>query len=144
MRGDSENYIFNFVAEMNTSKDIRYYACSILCLLAGAMLYVLFRETVIFTLPFEHFASSWPQVELPDNIATRVLRFYLPDVFWCLSLLIYASTIDVKSVRLVALSLPTICECMQAFPSVPGTFDFIDLSIYLIITLLFVYGKENM
>lgn len=112
----------------------RHFFIALLLIIAGTVIYIFFREPVYFTRPF----ISEPLFSLPDNAWSYVLRYLLPDAFWCAALLTYAATIQNQLVRMVAMLLPATMEMAQMSPYVPGTFDMLDLTIYIILTIIFM------
>ncbi|MDE5799483.1 MAG: hypothetical protein K2H74_00495 [Paramuribaculum sp.] len=109
-----------------------------LLMIAGAIVYILFRVPVIFTMPFQNIADQLPLISLPDNTLTYALRFIIPDVLWCVALLIYASVLQSSILRYIALAMPVGMELGQYFGFIPGTFDIADLTAYLLITFIFI------
>lgn len=116
----------------------RHYFIAILLVILGALIYILFREPVIFTLPFMGGNDTQPVISLPDNVWSYTLRYLLPDALWCTALLTYASTIQSRVVKWIALVIPTVMELAQLSPGVYGTFDIVDLTIYIILTIIFL------
>lgn len=116
----------------------RHLIFSGLLITIGAIIYILFRESVIFTLPFTGNPESLPLVALPDNILTDILRYQLPDGLWCCAVLMYASTIESRMLRLIAAVMPVGMEFGQLAGFMPGTFDIADLIVYTVITIIFL------
>lgn len=115
----------------------RHYFIATLLIIAGALVYVLFREPVFFTHAFVD-ESALPVISLPDNVWNYALRYLLPDALWCSALLIYAETIQNSVVKWIAVSIPFVMELAQMSECVPGTFDIVDLTIYIILTIIFL------
>lgn len=122
----------------------KYYQLAFMSLILGMLIYVLFREPVIFTLPAQYIGASLPLINLPDCIVTKFFLNHVPDAFWCFSLLFYRETIQQSSIRFIAIVIIIGFELMQLSSYFPGTFDYIDLAIYLIIILIFEFhGKKS-
>lgn len=123
----------------------RIIVLSSLCLIAGAVIYVLFREPVYFTESLDEILHL-PVIKLKDGIVTTILLYYVPDALWCLALMLYATVSQSQWFRTVALICPAILEVLQLSEHIPGTFDPIDLSIYLIISIIFfsLWKKEDL
>lgn len=112
-------------------------------MIAGAIVYLLFREPVIFTTPFLNVADHLPLIPLPDNILSYALRFILPDGLWCVALMVYASSLDSRTLRFIASVLPISMELGQFWGLVPGTFDIADLIVYSLIAFIFILQWKN-
>lgn len=104
----------------------------------GACIYILFRESVFFTLPFVDPNSPLPIIELPDNTLSHVLLYIVPDALWCTALMCYASTIKSPSMRVMAVCLAPLMELGQMTDIIPGTFDIADLVTYILIIIIFL------
>ena len=115
-------------------------------LILGGLIYVLFREEVIFTswitslLPIE--LSNYGAYIDHNTIAGYILLFVVADALWYGSLLLYDLILrsDVwysKMMTLLAMALPFIFELLQLCGIMPGTFDWIDITIYLLTLITF-------
>lgn len=104
----------------------------------GGIIYILFREPVLFTIPLLGSSTMQPLVSLPDNLWSNTLRFVVPDALWCAALLTYASTISSKFLRLIAVFLAPVLEFGQLVRLIPGTFDIIDITVYTLIIIIFI------
>lgn len=118
--------------------DSRYIATSIVMLVFGATIYILFREPVIFTEPLTRHGISLPIIPLAPGSGSYILKFLLPDALWLVALLLYSSTIKFSALRVVAILIAPIMEICQLLGLIWGTFDFIDIIVYIIITLIFI------
>lgn len=107
-------------------------------LLLGACIYVLFREPVIFTEPLKHLGIHPPIISLTNGLWSYILKFVLPDALWVTALLLYASSLKLRAIRILALLMAPLFEVGQFFGLVEGYFDFIDLIVYIIITTFFI------
>lgn len=73
----------------------------------------------------------------------KLAKNYLVDLIWYVSfLLIVFDTIKSKGKYFIILSIGIISELLQLFFPILGTFDYIDLSIYFMITIV-VYFYEK-
>lgn len=105
-------------------------------LFSGTIPYILFRQDVIFLNPIREyllctftFKHSW----LSDFVV-----YNYPDGAWFLSLLLmqrYISTM--KVFEFCAIIMALMLECGQYFKWIPGTFDLMDISIYITIFILY-------
>ena len=112
----------------------------------GVCIYVLFREPVIFTEPLTQHGIHLPVFPLSKGFWSYLLKYILPDALWLVALLLYASTMKSQILRGVAILIAPLFEVGQLFGLINGTFDFIDLIVYIIITLIFIAKwkrKEN-
>ncbi|TQV81064.1 hypothetical protein [Aliikangiella coralliicola] len=107
-------------------------------LLAGAIVYWLFR-TNIYLLYLFPIQNSTPLSA--DNIYLYFLKNYFSDLVWCIALtqvalkLIEAGVPKFYSILL--LSMPISSEILQATGLISGTFDWLDLLIYLAVFIYF-------
>jgi len=111
---------------------------SALLLTLGAGLYVFFRDPVIFTAPLTECGLHLPLIPLEAGFWSDLLRFTLPDALWVVALLTYASTIKHTALRVIALLFAPLYEMGQLLGLIWGTFDITDLTVYLIITIIFI------
>lgn len=104
----------------------------------GAIIYVLFREPVIFSESLTQHGIHLPVIPLKPGFWSNIIRFILPDALWAWALLSYSSTIKITFIRIISLLLAPLYEIGQLLGLIRGTFDYIDLIIYIIITLIFI------
>ncbi len=115
-------------------------------LIAGALIYALFRQEVLFLTHIPSDLLSKIKIDIDYNNCTAVtyfLIFCLPDALWYAALLIFQSAlleknITAKFVFIVSVLLPFIYEMMQKASLIPGTFDWMDIFTYLL-TLLILF-----
>ena len=107
------------------------------CLFSGALIYCLLREEVIFTKLLNLFSFNVSTIQLPDNPVLDFIRYNLPDALWAIALMLTAKNFS-GTLRAIALATPAILELLQLTPLIKGTFDIIDLVIYLIISTIFI------
>ncbi len=117
--------------------------CAVIQITLGTLIYILLREPVYFTEPIIGSMPNTPLITLPDNMWSYALKFILPDALWCTALLLYASIIEYKALRLVVIILAPSMELGQLAGIVPGTFDPVDLLIYFLLTLIFITQWER-
>lgn len=121
----------------------RHLFIALLMIVVGGLVYLLFREPVYFTRLFISDPDILPLIKLPDNAWSYILRYFLPDALWCTALLTYAATVKNRWMRLGAISMPVAMEIAQMLPFVPGTFDIIDLTIYIILTIIYTIKMKK-
>lgn len=99
------------------------------------MLYLLFRNDVIF---LDLLGLNYYEPIRPGNspFANFVL-YNLSDALWAMAVLFYVSSQDCIAVRVIGLLMPATMEVCQLHGAVPGTFDYVDLVIYILISLIF-------
>lgn len=124
----------------------------ILMLVLGGLIYILFRENVIFT----SWLASLIPYELPyygtiinhNTLGGYIFLFSLADALWYGSLLLFdfqlrSNTWYSKLMTLLTMALPFIFELAQLWNYMPGTFDWIDIIIYLLTLLIFILCSKN-
>lgn len=116
----------------------RYIITSVLMILLGASIYVLFREPVIFTEPLSRHGIHLPVIHLASGFGSYIIKFLLPDALWLVALLLYASTLKYPVLRGAAILMAPFMEIGQSLGLIEGTFDLMDLTVYIIITLIFI------
>lgn len=104
-------------------------------LFAGAGIYLVTSPDVIFVREMHtwgwYLSSGFETI--PDTSLFRCIRYYLPDGLWGYSLMfalsyLYDQEIKVlSSVVATVICFSVIIECMQILPTVPGTFDVVDI-----------------
>lgn len=107
-------------------------------LFVGAMMYVFFREEVIFTEIISPYIGEMPVIALSETFLSNLIKYNLPDALWCLGLLIYATSLNSTVFKIISIIIPPLMELLQYFRKIPGTFDLKDLTIYLILISSFV------
>ena len=113
-----------------------FFLASILSLLIGLGIYLLFRdisELFIFKLiPKLGFAKS-KFIDLKPSILSNILSFNLPDMFWFLSGILFLRFIWFYNVKIQNIYLlcfyiiGAVFEISQLSKKIPGTFDLLDL-----------------
>ena len=116
-------------------------------LILGGLIYVLFREEVIFT----SWITSLLPIELPNygayidhnTIMGYILLFVVADALWYGSLLLFdlllrSDTPYSRVISLLTISFPFLYELLQLCGIMPGTFDWIDITIYLLTLITFI------
>lgn len=114
------------------------------CILAGIIPYILWHQNVLFIAPFQ---SVLPD-EIPFNgiLIETIIRNHLADLLWFLALLLIQDAItDFKTNYLTyfAYILPFVCEICQIKGLISGTFDPIDLLVYLITLIIYIIWKKR-
>ena len=139
---------------MPTNKNIGTYwkiAISISLLIAGSIIYLLFRQDAIFL--------QWIDIDIlhtihipinykTDNVFLYLLLFCIPDGFWYAALLVIQALFNESDkisriLYFISVILPFIMETFQYFHCIPGTFDWFDLYTYFITLITFRLCKKN-
>lgn len=115
---------------------IKHIFYPLLCIIAGALNYILFRSDVAFLKPLRFKQDSIIVLD-KTSIFGQFLLYNLSDILWALAILLFVSMQQQRSIRICGLLLPPMMEIAQAFDTIPGTFDFVDLTIYITISILF-------
>lgn len=109
--------------------------CTIVCVLAGTAIYILFRKDVYFVKFMG--IDSWKNIELPPSFITQFVLYNLSDLLWALALMLFLCMQTSHLVKICGLIVPILMECAQLSDVCPGTFDMIDLLIYLLMSISF-------
>lgn len=123
---------------------IRKLAASLLLVIAGTVPYILWHQQVAFLSPF----SSLLPDEFPEarGWAGIFLRFHAADMAWVAALLIAQDAFIGFSWRnplvYAGFATPFILELLQAPGIVPGTFDPLDLAVYLVVSSSYIFYKQ--
>lgn len=121
----------------------RHFYLSAVLLAIGILIYILFRQPVIFTDLLLDTHRQQPLIPLTENIWTYMLRYIAPDALWCTALLTYATSISNKMLKAVAVIMAPAMELCQLCGLIPGTFDIADLIAYILITIIFLLKWKN-
>ena len=130
-------------------------AIAIICLFVGGVIYLLFRTRtlVMFRIMPAEILNKLNiislGIDIPNNKLTSFVVYNLPTCLWLISYLFIMRLICCemsKNQRLIWLyALPIILlliEFLQISPSFPGTFDLIDVLMYIIpITISLLIDK---
>ncbi len=116
---------------------------AILLLISGLAAYWFLRPGFYF---FEFLGITNPHtIAVSDNALSLFLRNYFADIVWCIAVFQIASLLMQKKYPLVyfysLIALPFLSEILQGFKVIKGTFDWIDILIYLSILVIFFYKK---
>lgn len=109
---------------------------SLFCIIAGALNYILFRSDVMFLKPFGFKQNRIIALD-GSSIVSRFILNNLSDALWALAIMLFVSGQQRRFIRICGLLIPPFMELAQAFHVLSGTFDFVDLAIYLIISISF-------
>lgn len=113
-------------------------------MVAGAAIYFVFRRPVFFTDIFIQNGLTSPLVHLHDGVIAYFLCYVMPDICWCLSLMLFATCSPFRFTKIAAATLPFFFELGQLVGVIAGTFDIYDLLSYsLIIVIFFLIWKRN-
>ena len=119
-------------------------------LVLGSLIYIFFREEVIFT--------SWitNRVDIPnygylingDTVIGHILLYSLADALWYgallfMDLLLRSDTPYSRVITYLTMALPFIWECSQLLDILPGTFDWTDILIYLLTLIIFTLWSRK-
>ena len=121
-------------------------------LILGGLIYILFREEVIFTswltalIPFE--LPNYGAFINHNTFLGYILLYSLADALWYGSLLLFDLRLRSdkwysKMMTLLTMALPFALELMQLCGVMPGTFDWIDIITYLLTLLIFTLCSRN-
>lgn len=120
---------------------IRDCLYSLFSIIAGSLNYILFRSNVMFLLPFGFSHNSIIELDT-TSVLGRFILYNLSDALWAMAILFFVSGQQQRFIRICGLVIPPLMELAQYFLLIPGTFDVIDLTIYLIITISFLIKWE--
>lgn len=109
---------------------------SFFMLLSGTIPYLLFRQDVIFLNPTKKYLSC--TFAFKHSWLSDFVIYNYPDGAWLLSLLLMQRYIGTMKVfEFCAIIMALMSECGQYFKWIPGTFDLMDIFIYIIIFILY-------
>ena len=117
-----------------------FFSLSFFSVLLGLLIYIFFRsETYIHLFLEKFFAFDALFFSLADNSIIDFLRYYFVDFLWCFSLLCILSGFSQKfcvfnlvTVSAVSVSLGIFFEFLQKVGYISGTFDYLDILMYVI------------
>lgn len=123
---------------------------AVILLILGGAIYVFFRDEVIFT-SWIHSCTNLPHYGKLINCDTflgRIFLYSLADALWYAALLLVdyllrSDTVYSRATTLLTMSLPFILEFLQLCHIIPGTFDWIDIFIYLLTLIIFLLCSRN-
>lgn len=121
---------------------------SIIFILAGVLIYSFYRQDVFFLKPFSGILPSEFCHNTDFNIICQFLLFNLPDALWCAALFLLQPN-PLKEgwnvLIIISILLPFLHEILQGINLLPGTFDLLDLTLYVIIFIIFliIWKKEK-
>ncbi len=127
------------------------FCLSLLTLLAGSTIYILFRQNVIFLSGVDLQLLEMIHIHIPDGNSSFLLYWFiycLPDGLWYAALLLMLSAFENDSTSgirlpfLLGIILPFLMEGFQYLGIVSGTFDIYDIITYLITLLIFMLWKK--
>lgn len=109
---------------------------SMLCVFLGTIIYIIFRNDVLFIRIFSNKIIQSP--DIGDSLFSKFILYNLSDTLWCFSIAFYVSAFKSKILRIIGLIIPSVIELLQLSKFFPGTFDTIDFTISIIIPLMFL------
>lgn len=122
---------------------LRMLLLAILCLLAGAGIYILLRPTTLFV---EYLSLP----SMPYRVTSNYFVSYcLSDGLWYLALLLLQyifmmqQNITSRTILYIAIVLPFLLEGLQTWEWFGGTFDWFDILTYCVTLIVFVICVEN-
>ena len=132
---------------MNNEKIIKskYGFISLLTLLTGIVIYLLFRDLnkiILFTWIPKPQLFEFVSIPLKQSIITIFLRYHLPDALWFISAVLFLRFMwfyKIKEQMIYIFSFYVIgftFEISQLLKIIPGTFDLLDLFFMGIAALL--------
>lgn len=122
-------------------------AAAIVCLLLGAMMYLLFREDIIF-INLLKLNKVCHRHSLGESAFAYWFIYCFPDALWYISLILFQTvlsrhynTLCRVAFWVIILALPYALEILQYLRLMYGTFDWWDMITYLVITILLLCLK---
>ena len=116
---------------------------AILLLISGLAVYWLLNPGIYF---FYFFTPGYNHPLITaDNFYLIFIKNHLADIIWCTAIFLIASVLLEKKYPAIypvlLILLPFTSEIFQQLSIIPGTFDWIDLLLYLMLFLLFYHSK---
>lgn len=125
-------------------------------IIIGTAIYIIFSPNIYVTKYFWkmiHFPNPFYDIDIMSMpIVIRLMRFYLCDALWTYSLTYSVISIigkkDVKSIIkgcYISVAFLIVIEVAQIFMVLPGTFDYFDLLIQIITSIVtgIIYNKRR-
>lgn len=128
-------------------KDNYILLLAFIMLVLGGCIYLFFRKEVIFTswIPdvWLHAMPNYCDKIDSNSLLGRIFLYSLPDGLWygsllLVDLLLRSNTSYSRVITLLTISLPFIFELLQLCHIMRGTFDWIDITIYLLTLYTFL------
>lgn len=123
---------------------------SVLLLACGGFIYLVFRPDVIFLQWLDIGIVDAPHFLIchEDNIFAYMLIFCLPDALWYAALLVAQLPFMQENrgsmiVFGIAAVLPFALEIFQYTQLITGTFDWLDVAIYIVVLIIFVLCERR-
>jgi hypothetical protein len=122
------------------------------CLLIGFVIYFIFSPNVLM---FRYFnlGETKAIVDKNYNIVFSLIRNYLCDIVWCVFVFETVLFLIIQKTPLFYVlflaMVPFIAELSQYYRLIPGTYDIVDLLLYIIILIAYFskfkikYKNEN-
>jgi len=113
-----------------------YGLLSIMTLLTGIVIYLLFRDInnmILFSWIPKPVSIGTALLPLRPSLFSNILKFNLPDMFWFLSAILFLRFIWFYRIKIQKVyihffyAIAVIFEISQLSKKVPGTFDWLDL-----------------
>lgn len=124
------------------------YLIALSFLVIGASIYAFFRVNIIF---FDYFGDPFISIKilLKDTFLYNIFRYSLPDALWYGALLLIQNNIASKHIIskflfYISVCLPFLLEILQYYRVIPGTFDIVDIIIYLLTLILFLCLRKKL
>lgn len=124
------------------------YLIALSFLVIGTSIYAFFRVNIIF---LNYFGDPFIPIKilLKDTFLYNIFRYNLPDALWYGALLLIQNNIASKHVIskllfYISVSLPFLLEILQYYRVIPGTFDILDIIIYLLTLILFLCLRKKL
>lgn len=109
---------------------------SAVLLMSGLIVYWLYRPDIVL---FQWLHMTNPAPLIADTHFEWLLNYYFADVVWCLALVLVISLLRdwhfPRGYRQALVALPFGSEILQASGIIPGVFDWVDMTLYLLIMI---------
>lgn len=114
-------------------------------IITGVLIYITSRHDIIFFrwIP-ESIINTFREYSIDrSSFLGYIIVYCLPDGLWYAALLLVqrmlmGKSLFSRSIYWISIALPFIWEILQIFAPIPGTFDPMDICMYLIILLFFI------
>ena len=119
-----------------------FLTASVACLAVGFLNYLLFSPQVLF-LAVLHIQPAH-HLTINNSLLRHIVTGYVSDTMWVAALcFVTVAFTEMKHLslpeRIIILALPVLLELAQYARLVAGTFDPIDIAVYLSIILVFIF-----
>lgn len=141
--------------EQNSNVSLRRFMLSLILLLGGTAIYIMFRQDSLFLSWIDNDVLNKLYIALPDSLSIKNnmilywIMYCLPDALWYSALLILQFPFLKlggwhRFISIASILLPFCLEILQYYKIIRGTFDLFDIATYILtLILVIVFYQKN-